>query len=216
MEESNEQKNVQEIDIKENIQNLIERCRKNDKDAQKEMYEYLRKITSPVAYSLKNIADKCGLNKNDFESCIYDAMFNVIFKKDLDNVKNFDSYFKTSYKYSVIAKMRENLQFYKNFLLGVNLEGERDASSVGLELEKKAASLIPKQRKEVLIDIMYDARSFFTSLEFSVLILVLEGFSLNEIMITLNITKYRAYRIYDDAIGRLKNIVKTLFPLFSD
>ena len=204
-----------EVSENEYLKNLIDRCRKNDKDAQKEMFERLRQTITPVAYSLKATAEKCGLNKEDIDSCIYDAMFNVIFRNDIKNINNFDSYFKTSYKFSLIAKIRENLQFYKNFILGVNMDGDR-SSPYGDALEKRAMELVHNSKKEVVLEIMYEARHFFSTIEFSVLILVLEGFTLNEIVYTLNITKYRVYRAYDDAIKRLKEIVKTLFPLFTD
>lgn len=200
----------------EQLKELIERCRKNDKDAQKEMFEYLRKITAPVAYSLRTVAEKCGLNKEEIDSCISDAMFNVIFKGDLKNIKNFESYFKTSYKFSLIAKIRENLQFYKSFIIGINMDLDDSTKSTAEEIQRKAIEFVPESRKEVILEIMYEARKFFTTVEFSVLILVLEGFTLGEIMVTLNITKYRVYRAYDDAVNRLKNIVKTLFPLFTD
>ena len=56
-----------EVSENEYLKNLIDRCRKNDKDAQKEMSERLRQTIYPVEYSLKATAEKCGLNKEDID-----------------------------------------------------------------------------------------------------------------------------------------------------
>jgi len=197
---------------KKYLLNLIEKSKNDDKDAQIELYEYLRTISAPIAYSLKNVAEKTGLNREDFDSCVYDAMYNIIFKNDLKNVKNFESYFKTSYKYSLIARIRENVHFYKSFQVGLDEERAQFKRGFAFDRVNGLTKLPPESNIALVVDVIYDARRFFTRSEYTILMMVIEGFSLPEIIKALNSTKYKIYRIYQEAISKLKNFLNSIFP----
>ncbi len=200
------------VEKKQYLLTLINKSKNNDKDAQKELYDYLRNISAPIAYSLKKVALRSGLNSDDFDASVYDAMFNIIFKNDVKNVNNFDSYFKTSYKYSLIARIRDNVQFYKSFALGLEEERDEAKALFNFDYSSRSANYSAESNIEIVVDVLYDARKYFSSTEYAVLMMVLEGFSIPEIIIVLNSTKYKIYRIYQKAVNKLKRIVGSIFP----
>ncbi len=197
---------------KKYLLNLIEKSKKDDIDAQKELYEYLKTISAPIAYSLKSLAEKSGLSREDFDASVYDAMYNIIFKNDLKNVKNFESYFKTSYKYSLIARIRDNVHFYKNFQVGLDEEKAQTRHATTSERTFGLAKLPPESSIELVVSVLYDAKRFFTRKEYSVLMMLVEGFSIPEIIRALHSTKYKIYTIYQEAITKLKEFINSLFP----
>ena len=199
----------------EHLVSIIEKSKRNDKDAQKELFTYMKRVSTPIAYSLKNTAFKSGLNDNDLEACIYDTMCTIMFQDDFKNVKNLDSYFKTSYRYSVIAKIRENLNFYKHFSLGL-LEGDDGDHSLNMEALRAEAMSKKDRKRDIIIDVLDTNRKYFSKTEFSILLLLIQGYNLNEIVDLLNTTKYQVYRNYDSAVKRMKKIIKGIFPILQN
>ena len=142
------------VEKKQYLLTLINKSKNNDKDAQKELYDYLRNISAPIAYSLKKVALRSGLNSDDFDASVYDAMFNIIFKNDVKNVNNFDSYFKTSYKYSLIARIRDNVQFYKSFALGLEEERDEAKALFNFDYSSRSANYSAESNIEIVVDVL--------------------------------------------------------------
>lgn len=183
------------------IEQFVESSKTN-KDKQRELYQYCQQIVTKVTNSYLSHAKKYGINREELESCVADALYIVLKKKNL-KYDNFDSYFRKRYEFCILNLILYNEKFYEKHKIFSDIYYNR------LEEKKRVVDVVEDKNSVAnvaeILTFMHEHSELFDYNEASVIAFYHCGYSLNEIAHKFHWSYSKTKKFFEGTLKKIKH-----------